>query len=169
MITYCNKISQKLNLQNLIFHTGNIADYAGKSDPNIIITLHACDTATDFALKYAVQNNADAILSVPCCQHQINSQLNKLEIDSTNEIFLPLLKYGIIKERFSALLTDALRGEWLENQGYKVQLLEFIDIENTPKNILIRAIKRKNTNKNKEISKPTISDSLKIQPEIWNE
>lgn len=169
VITYCNKISQKLNLQNLIFHTGNIADYAGKSDPNIIITLHACDTATDFALKYAVQNNADAILSVPCCQHQINSQLNKLEIDSTNEIFLPLLKYGIIKERFSALLTDALRGEWLENQGYKVQLLEFIDIESTPKNILIRAIKRKNTNKNKEISKPTISDSLKIQPEIWNE
>lgn len=139
VIEYCNKISAQLNLKGIKFDTGNIADYDYKNAPDIVITLHACDTATDFALNYAVKHNCKAILSVPCCQHEINSQLNK---NSVPEEFKPLLKYGIIKERFAALATDALRGEFLENSGYNVQLLEFIDMEHTPKNILIRAVKK---------------------------
>lgn len=147
VISYCNDMAKKLNLKNLIFHTGNIADYSGKNNPDIVITLHACDTATDFALQYAAERNARAILSVPCCQHQINTQLQKRGKagGATGEVpaeFEPLLKWGIIREKFSSLVTDALRGEWLEAQGYKVQMLEFIDMEHTPKNILIRAIKK---------------------------
>ena len=98
VINYCNQITQKLGLENLIFHTGNIADYQGKENPDIIITLHACDTATDFALKYAVSRNAKAILSVPCCQHQVNQQLKKSK--DIPEEFLSLLKWGIIGEKF---------------------------------------------------------------------
>lgn len=139
VIEYCNKIAAQLNLKGIKFDIGNIADYNYQNEPDIVITLHACDTATDFALNYAVKHNCKAILSVPCCQHEINSQLNK---NSVPEEFKPLLKYGIIKERFAALATDALRGELLENAGYNVQLLEFIDIEHTPKNILIRAVKK---------------------------
>lgn len=139
VIDYCNKIAAQLNLKGLKFDTGNIADYNYKNEPDIVITLHACDTATDFALNYAVKHGCKAILSVPCCQHELNSQLNK---NSVPDEFKPLLKYGIIKERFAALATDALRGEILESAGYSVQLLEFIDMEHTPKNILIRAVKK---------------------------
>ena len=164
VINYCNQITQKLGLENLIFHTGNIADYQGKENPDIIITLHACDTATDFALKYAVSRNAKAILSVPCCQHQVNQQLKKSK--DIPEEFQSLLKWGIIGEKFSSLVTDVCRGQWLENQGYKVQMLEFIDEAQTPKNILIRAVK----NENKKITKsekPQLIEKLKINPEIW--
>ncbi|MDY5123027.1 MAG: SAM-dependent methyltransferase [Treponema sp.] len=163
VIKYCNEMAEKLNLKGLIFHTGNISDYSGKENPDIVITLHACDTATDFALKYAVERNAKAILSVPCCQHQINQQLGKTEGD-----FEPLLKYGLIKERFSALLTDALRGEWLETKGYKVQMLEFIDIEHTPKNILIRAVKGNSQSTIHDSQLPSTIKSLGISPEIFN-
>lgn len=170
VIAYCNDIAKKLKLENLIFHTGNIEDYSGKENPDIIITLHACDTATDFALKYAVSRNAKVILSVPCCQHQINQQLgslNKSNIkDESAEIFAPLLKWGIIKEKFSSLLTDAIRGQWLESKNYKVQMLEFIDIEHTPKNILIRAVKMETDGKLKT-EKPDILEVLKLNPEIY--
>ena len=106
-------MAKKLNLKGLIFHTGNIADYSGEKSPDIVITLHACDTATDFALKYAVEKGAKAILSVPCCQHQINQQLQeqKGQVSWIPEEFKPLLKWGIIREKFSSLVTDALRGE----------------------------------------------------------
>ena len=97
------------------------------------MTLHACDTATDYALSKAVGWNAKVILSVPCCQHELNGQME-------NDILKPVLKHGLLKERFSALVTDALRAEYLELKGYDVQVLEFIDMEHTPKNILIRAI-----------------------------
>ena len=162
VIDYCNNIAQKLDLKNLIFHTGDIANYSKTQNPDIIITLHACDTATDYALKYAVEKNALAILSVPCCQHQINSQLQ--ENQQTSELFEPLLKYGLIREKFSSLLTDELRGMWLEEGGYKVQMLEFIDEEHTPKNILIKAIRK---NKKAENSTPAIIKELNLQPEIW--
>ena len=162
VIDYCNNIAQKLNLKNLIFHTGDIANYSKTQNPDIIITLHACDTATDYALKYAVEKNALAILSVPCYQHQINSQLQ--ENQQTSELFEPLLKYGLIREKFSSLLTDGLRGMWLEEGGYKVQMLEFIDEEHTPKNILIKAIRK---NKKAENSTPAIIKELNLQPEIW--
>ena len=171
VIKYCNDMAQKLNLKGLIFHTGNIADYSGAHSPDIVITLHACDTATDYALKYAVERGARAILSVPCCQHQINTQLQTRGKagGATGEVpqeFEPLLKWGIIREKFSSLVTDALRGEWLEAQGYKIQMLEFIDMEHTPKNILIRAVK-KNGSTPKGTTTPKLLSSLGIKPEIF--
>ena len=170
VITYCNDMAKKLGLKGLIFHTGNIADYSGANSPDIVITLHACDTATDYALKYAVERGARAILSVPCCQHQINTQLQMRGKagGATGEVpaeFEPLLKWGIIREKFSSLVTDALRGEWLEAQGYKVQMLEFIDMEHTPKNILIRAVK-KNGGFNK-LNHPELINKLGIKPELF--
>ncbi len=167
VIKYCNDITNKLDLKNLIFHTGNISDYSGKENPDIVITLHACDTATDFALKYAVERNTKAILSVPCCQHQVNQELGKQKTDNLPQAFEPLLEWGIIREKFSSLVTDALRGKWLENQNYKVQMLEFIDMEHTPKNILIRAVKNKNTDRKPEKNSPELLQALKISPEIW--
>ncbi len=156
VIEYCGKIATQLNLKGIKFDTGNIADYNYQNEPDIVITLHACDTATDFALNYAVKHNCKAILSVPCCQHEINGQLNK---NSVPEEFKTLLKYGIIKERFAALATDALRGELLENAGYNVQLLEFIDMEHTAKNILIRAVK-KSENPLSAPQKPAAAEKL---------
>lgn len=171
VIKYCNDMAEKLRLKGLVFHTGNIADYSGTHSPDIVITLHACDTATDYALKYAIERGVRAILSVPCCQHQINTQLqNRGKTGgATGEVpaeFEPLLKWGIIREKFSSLVTDALRGEWLEQQGYKVQMLEFIDLEHTPKNILIRAIK-KNGSAPKGTATPQLMKSLGINPEIF--
>ena len=165
VISYCNEIVHKLNLKNIIFRTGNIENYSEEENPDLIITLHACDTATDYALKYAVEKKAKAILSVPCCQHQINQQLDKNKSALQDNVMEPLLKWGIIKERFSALVTDALRGEWLEKQGYSVQMLEFIDMEHTPKNLMIRAIRKESSTAKK--SDPEIIKSLGIAPEIY--
>ena len=147
VIDYCNKITDDLCLKGLHFSVGNISDYEYQHNPDIVITLHACDTATDFALNYAIKHNAKAILSVLCCQHEINTQLNEnlkewKKNNAVPEDFAPLLKYGIIKERFAALLTDSLRAELLEKSGYTAQILEFIDMEHTPKNLLIRAVKK---------------------------
>lgn len=142
VINHCNDLAKKCGYENLIFSTGDIAEYRdSKKDSDepldLVITLHACDTATDYALAYAVEHKAKSILSVPCCQHEINSQLKK---QNSMEILNPLLKHGIVKERFSALVTDVLRVEALESVGYKTQLLEFIDMENTPKNLMIRGV-----------------------------
>lgn len=109
----------------------------------MVVTLHACDTATDFALAKAVGWKAKVILSVPCCQHELNGQIQ-------NDMLAPVLKYGLIKERMAALITDALRAEYLEGEGYDAQILEFIDMEHTPKNILIRAVKMGKKKANKE-------------------
>jgi len=142
VINHCNNLATKCGYESLHFTTGDIAEYRdSKKDSeevlDLVITLHACDTATDFALAYAVEHKAKAILSVPCCQHEINSQLKKQVPESSLNA---LLKHGIVKERFSALVTDVLRVEALESMGYKTQLLEFIDMENTPKNLLIRGV-----------------------------
>ena len=181
VIDFCNQTAAKLGLKNLNFRVGNISDYSGAADPDIVMTLHACDTATDFALQYAVGRNAKAILSVPCCQHQINTQITnnrKGKIKQPDSPLEPILKHGLLREKFSSLLTDALRAEWLEQQGYKVQLLEFIDEEHTPKNILIRAVKKSGVNKSSEITEmsgvaepveaPQIIDALHIKQELWN-
>ena len=141
VIENCNMLARKLNLEGIQFKHGDIADYEDDA-PDLVITLHACDVATDFALDYAIRKNAAAILSVPCCQHEVNGQLSKNLNQLKDTEFGPLLKYGIIRERFAALVTDALRAEYLERAGYSVNVMEFIDMEGTPKNILLRAVKK---------------------------
>lgn len=135
VIKSCSDLAARLGVKNINFVCGDIAKYSGKN-PDIVITLHACDVATDYALAFAVERGAKAILSVPCCQKEVNAQLEK----SSNALFAPLLRHGIFRERFSALVTDAVRAQLLEARGYKVQVLEFIDMEGTPKNLMIRAL-----------------------------
>ena len=144
VIRHCNELSKKYGYEKLVFLEGNIADYTGCDEVDMVVTLHACDTATDFALEKAVGWNAKVILSVPCCQHELNRQME-------NEILKPLMKHGLIKERMAALVTDVLRAEYLEREGYHVQILEFIDMEHTPKNILIRAIRTDKKAENDEV------------------
>lgn len=135
VIRNCNRLKDKFGYSKLEFLQGDIAKYTGVDHADMVVTLHACDTATDYALDKAVKWGAEVILSVPCCQHELNRQIQ-------SDVLQPILKYGLIKERMSALMTDALRAELLEQQGYQVQILEFIDMEHTPKNILIRAVKK---------------------------
>ena len=137
VIEHCNELAKKYGYDGLTFCVGDIAQYEGVDAVDMVVTLHACDTATDYALDKAVRWGAKVILSVPCCQHELNKQME-------NELLRPVLKYGLIKERMAALLTDALRAEILESRGYQVQILEFIDMEHTPKNILIRGVKKGN-------------------------
>ena len=151
VIANCSKLAKKLDCKNLSFSVGDIANASYDKAPDIIITLHACDTATDFALDYAVKNNACAILSVPCCQHEINLQLEKKNFCLSSPLS-SISRYGLLRERFSSLATDAIRAELLEEEGYNVELLEFIDMEHTPKNILIRAVKKSLENKNASTS-----------------
>ena len=135
VIRHCNELSEKYGYEKLRFLEGDIADYTGVNKVDMVVTLHACDTATDYALAKAVGWDAKVILSVPCCQHELNRQIR-------NEVLEPVLRYGLLKERMAALITDGLRAQYLEREGYEAQILEFIDMEHTPKNILIRAVKR---------------------------
>ena len=158
VIRLCNELSEKYGYEKLRFLEGNIADYTGVNEVDMVVTLHACDTATDFALAKAVGWNAKVILSVPCCQHELNGQIQ-------NDVLAPVLKYGLIKERMAALITDALRAEYLEGEGYEAQILEFIDMEHTPKNILIRAVKTGRKAKNREEIK-TCEEQLHVSPTL---
>ena len=158
VIRHCNKLSEKYGYEKLKFLEGNIADYTGVDEVDMVVTLHACNTATDFALDKAVGWNAKVILSVPCCQHEFNAQMK-------NDLLEPVFKYGLIKERMAALFTDALRAEYLESVGYDAQILEFIDMEHTPKNILIRAVKtgKKKQNQDKIMK---IEEFLQVDPTL---
>ena len=140
VIKNCNRLAAEYGYENLHFLMGDVADYKSEGDIDMMVTLHACDTATDYALQRAVQWGAKVILSVPCCQHEVNEQLSVKTME-------PLFRYGLIKERMAALITDALRAELLTACGYKVQILEFIDMEHTPKNLLIRAVKKEKPDK----------------------
>ena len=135
VIRTCNGLAVKYGYDKLKFYQGDIASYTSESKVDMVVTLHACDTATDFALAKAVAWDAEVILSVPCCQHELNRQIRC-------DKMAPVMDYGILKERMAALLTDGLRAKLLENAGYETQILEFIDMEHTPKNLLIRAVKK---------------------------
>lgn len=143
VIKKCNATAKKYGYDTLKFELGDINGYKTDMRVDMVVTLHACDTATDYALYNAVNWNATYILSVPCCQHEVNKTI------TSNEL-APMMKYGIIKERTAALATDALRGTMLEYRGYKTQLLEFVDLAHSPKNILIRAVKS-NVSKEKKL------------------
>lgn len=143
VIQHCNELAQSYGYEKLKFYTGDIASYEGVRQVDMVVTLHACDTATDYALAKAVYWGAKVILSVPCCQHELNGQIR-------NEMLSPVLSYGILKERMAALITDGLRAQLLEGVGYETQILEFVDMEHTPKNLLIRGVytgKKKNLEK----------------------
>lgn len=134
VINFCNEVASDLSYDNLRFIHGDIKDYQGLKSVDMVVTLHACDNATDAAIVKAINWNCQAILSVPCCQHEFYEKIHNTNLE-------PMLKHGFIKEKLSSLVTDSLRGLVLEALGYQVQLLEFIDMEHTPKNTLIRAIK----------------------------
>lgn len=164
VIENCNRLAEKYGYEKLHFEAGDIGTYefAGKVD--MVITLHACDTATDFALYNAVKWNCGIILSVPCCQHELNGQIH-------SENFSILSEYGIIKERFSALATDAIRGNLLTAMGYRVQIMEFVDMAHSPKNILIRAVKSSIPSQNREQSRleaEKLMREFNFSPTLYN-
>ncbi len=135
VVAFCRQVAQDLGYTGLTFAVGDIQGYETDSPVDLVVTLHACDTATDDALVKAVAWGARVILSVPCCQHELFRQV-------ASDVMKPMLKHGIIKERLAALITDSARASLLESAGYSVQILEFIALEHTAKNLLIRAVKR---------------------------
>ena len=156
VIEKCNRLSEKFGYSEALkFIRGDISTFEGDYQPDMVVTLHACDTATDYALEKAVRWGASVILSVPCCQHEVNKQIDCKELE-------PILKYGLLKERMSALITDAVRANLLEEQGYDTQVLEFIDMEHTPKNLLIRAVKRQRTEKIQERKGEKVSETEEL-------
>ncbi len=164
VIEKCNKAAEKYGYKKLRFELGDINGYNCPFDVDMVITLHACDTATDFALYNAINWGAKMIFSVPCCQHELNKQMKAENLSILN-------RYGIIQERFAALLTDSIRGNLLEYCGYKTQIMEFIDLAHTPKNLLIRAVKKQSVNKKaKEKVLAEINTAIKefnIEPTLY--
>lgn len=164
VIRKCNDIAKHYKYDNLHFELGDINGFKYNNKVDMVITLHACDTATDYALYNAIKWNSKMIFSVPCCQHEFNSQIKSDE-------FSILTKYGIVQERVSALMTDAVRANLLESVGYKTQLLEFIDIAHSPKNILIRASKAKLSKDKKQKSLDEVKNLIakfNLNPTLFN-
>lgn len=141
VMDYCNKIAKELNCENLEFITGDIKDFDKLKDVDIIFSLHACNNATDYALLKGLELNAKAILAVPCCQHEFNQKMSNNKKSEFFNTEFPIGKHGILLEKFTSVATDAFRAQALELCGFKTQVMEFIDMEHTPKNILIRGIK----------------------------
>lgn len=161
VIRHCSRLAEEYGYEGLTFCCGDIASYEGVDRVDMVVTLHACDTATDYALAKAVGWGAKVILSVPCCQHELNRQME-------SELLAPVLQYGLIKERMAALYTDAIRAQVLEHMGYRTQILEFIDMEHTPKNILIRAVKQ-GKRKDNEAELLELVKFLNVSPTIVRE
>lgn len=164
VIKNCSRLAVKYGYDKLNFYEGSIEEFEGVTQVDMVVTLHACDTATDYAMYKALRWGASVILSVPCCQHELNKQIAASE-------FEPITDYGILKERFCALATDSIRAKILEEQGYDTQILEFIDMEHTPKNLLIRAIHRKKqSDKKKEKAAQQVDAFCKqfgFTPTLW--
>lgn len=164
VIEKCNAAAKKYGYEHLRFELGDINGYQAPFDVDMVVTLHACDTATDYALYNAICWNADMIFSVPCCQHELNGQMH------TDELSL-FTRYGIVKERMAALTTDAIRGNLLTCMGYKTQLLEFVDLSHTPKNLLIRAIKNPSMSKKTRAAQldevHAVMDTFHVEPTLY--
>jgi len=143
VIIKCQETAKRYGYDKLTFKVGDVAVYESDTPVDMVITLHACDTATDFAIYHAIRWNTKIIISVPCCQHELNSQID-------SDSFSILTRYGLLKERTAAIMTDAIRANLLEYYGYKTQILEFIDFTHTPKNLLIRAVKSNIPKEHKE-------------------
>lgn len=143
VIRKCQATAEKYGYDKLSFKVGDVAVYESDQPVDMVITLHACDTATDYALYHAIRWGTRIIISVPCCQHELNSQIK-------SEEFGALTRYGLLRERTAAIMTDAIRANLLEYSGYKSQILEFIDFTHTPKNLLIRAVKSNIKKEHKE-------------------
>ena len=164
VINKCNEIAKAYNYENLHFEIGDVNGFKYNNKVDMVITLHACDTATDYALYNAIKWNSKMIFSVPCCQHEFNHQMKAESLDI-------LTKYGIVQERVAALMTDATRANLLESVGYKTQLLEFIDIAHSPKNILIRASKSNISKEKREKSLKEVETLIKqfnFKPTLFN-
>lgn len=161
VINTCNKLKNRLGYKELEFLCGDIKDYVSNHEVDMVVSLHACDTATDYAIKKAIDWNAKVIMAVPCCQHQVNKQIK-------NEELKDVLQYGLIKERMAALITDAYRANCLEAMGYDTQILEFIDMEHTPKNILIRAVKNVNKVNKNSSNLEQLNSLLNIKPLLFD-
>lgn len=160
VVQFCEFTARALKFNGLHFQVGRIENTIFESPVDMVVTLHACDTATDAALAKAIKWEAQAILSVPCCQHELFKQVHC-------DVLKPLLKHGLLKERFSALVTDAARAELLEIAGYNVDIVEFVDPEHTPKNLMIRAIKSKS--KASKASYEKFIEFLSIHPTLERE
>ena len=159
VIEHCQRLADKYGYEKLTFLVGDIADYEGVQEVDMVVTLHACDTATDYALAKAIGWKAKVILSVPCCQHELNGQIQSKELAA-------VMDYGLLKERFAALVTDGLRAKYLEASGYETQVLEFIDMEHTPKNILLRAVRTGKTSREAGEAVKECEAFLKAEPTL---
>lgn len=163
VIDDCNKIAEKYGYKNLKFKCGDIGDYNDSENIDMIVTLHACDTATDYALYHAINKKVRYILSVPCCQHELNQQFS-------SKNFPVLSDYGLIQERFCTLLTDMIRAELLKSRNYNVQIMEFVDLAHTPKNAMIRAVLRKKNDAENDIHLKNVEQLMQefsISPTLY--
>lgn len=163
VIAQCASIADELGMDGLKFISGDIAEAHSIGNIDLAVSLHACDTATDMALAQAVRADAKVILAVPCCQHELNKQLNSVPLQS-------MLEFGIMRDRLTELVTDTLRAKLLETKGYFTQMLEFIDAEHTPRNILIRSIRRETTNTARAVTEyETMRDFWNVSPMLERE
>lgn len=163
VVENCNKLAKEFEFKNLKFFNEDIKNLNIEENINMLISLHACNTATDYAIYFGVRLNCDVILSVPCCQHEVFTQIKNNQLDS-------MLGYGILKERFSALLTDNLRADALKLCGYRTNIIEFIDMEHTPKNIMIKAIRNKNfKKKRKQVEQfKNLINNFSLNPTVYD-
>jgi len=160
VIARCRELAASLQYDDLDFRQGDISSYQDGDRVDMVVSLHACDKATDYALEKAVKWGASVIMAVPCCQHELNDQMHC-------DMLQPLFQYGVIKERMAALITDALRADLLEQCGYDTQILEFIDMEHTPKNLMIRAVRSSNMRPGKkEASVSRVMEFLHVNPTL---
>ena len=165
VIEFCNKLAEKLNYENLEFLNGNIKDYHRAKEVDLVFSLHACNNATDYSLEKALSLNAKAILAVPCCHHEFFEKIQKNKDSKFYDNLKIMADNGIVLDKFASLATDSFRSLALNLCGYKTKMIEFIDMEHTPKNILIRAIKSKSSNLKEKLKEYNrLKDFLGINP-----